>query len=441
MFHSISPRVVQLTLSLLALSALPVLTGCSDQMPDREVRMTRSYIYYCDGAGGGGMISNWGGGVRKGMLDAGYNGAGEIFRWNTGLGVWSDQTASNEYKRGKAAELAREIQNYKSSHPNAPVTVMGLSAGTAIVAFALEALPPGITVDHVVMLSGSLSSDYNLTKALTHVTDKMYVFTSQRDEVLGVLVPMAGTADRQSAADGTIGLNGPSMPAGATAETRQQYAKIVRIPWRQQFEQYGNAGGHLGSVSAGFVQAFVAPLVVTAATPPPEPMFASMSKRIANPDYERWNAFPVGSWAEFDGYQVVGGQKQPLHLKATLASKHTNQLIVHRNFTGPSADLAPLASQFYIASQINPAGHPLTDPSASVQEQKSRTVEVGGKQIATHVKTVTANGNYPTWGKNVQATVWSSPNVPGGIVQIKLTSEMDGQKTELFGKLVNFSRS
>ena len=126
---------VSVSLSLVFLSA-----GCSTTMPDREVRMTRSYVYYLDGAGGGGLISNWGRGLRQGFLDAGYDGAGEMFRWETGWGVIADQDSSVEYKRGKAAECAEQIRQYKQKYPNAPVTLIGLSAGTAVVTFTLESM-------------------------------------------------------------------------------------------------------------------------------------------------------------------------------------------------------------------------------------------------------------------------------------------------------------
>ena len=62
--------------------------GCTSTMPDRDVRMTRAYIYYLDGAGGAGVIRNWSRGVRKGFLDAGYDGAGEVF---AGRHTWASQ--------------------------------------------------------------------------------------------------------------------------------------------------------------------------------------------------------------------------------------------------------------------------------------------------------------------------------------------------------------
>lgn len=423
----------------LALSSLMLIGGCSQAMPDRAERMTRSYVYYLDGAGGGGLISNWAGGVREGLLDAGYNGAGEIFRWNTGMGIVADQTASVEYKRGKAAQLAREITEYQRAYPNAPITLIGLSAGTAVVAFTLEALPPQVMVDTVVMLSGSLSSDHDLTKALRHVRGKMYVFTSQRDEVLGMAVPLIGTADRKSADGGTIGMAGPRLPRGATSEVRDLYRKIVKIPWNPGFERYGDYGRHTDTVKAAFVQAFVAPLVLKAsASRPPAAMLASSAERIANPDYQRWSKFPVGAWADYEGYQIINGQRQPFRMKAALVSKTSGNLLIHREFTGPAADLAPLSSEFFVVAQIDPRDHPLTHPAAIVREQSPRTATIGGRSLTCQVRTVRAQGEFPVWGRDVEATLWTCPDVTGGIVQFELSSRIAGQEAKFFGRLVDW---
>jgi hypothetical protein len=94
--------------------------GCGSPfqpLPDRATRMTRGYTYYLDGAGGGQPLKNWAGGVRQGLLDAGYNGAGEVFTWETGMGVAADQGASVEFKRSKARELAGRIQTYARDYP------------------------------------------------------------------------------------------------------------------------------------------------------------------------------------------------------------------------------------------------------------------------------------------------------------------------------------
>ena len=93
--------------SVAGIALLAGLAGCESTAPDREIRMPRGYIYYCDGAGGGGLM-NWAGGLRQGLRQGGYPGAGEIFAWNTGFGVVADQDASVDYKRAKAREMARK---------------------------------------------------------------------------------------------------------------------------------------------------------------------------------------------------------------------------------------------------------------------------------------------------------------------------------------------
>ncbi len=232
---------------LAGLAMLCITAGCSQTMPDREIRMTRSYLYYLDGAGGGRPLSNWSGGVRQGLLDAGYNGAGEMFSWNTGLGVVADQDASVEYKRQKAAELAQQIQQYTREHPGAPVTLMGLSAGTAVAVFTLETLPVNCPVNNVVLLGASISATHDLTQALQRVSNRMYVFTSEKDAVLAFLVPSAGTADREQGVP-SAGLYGfparrrppaPSMrrsrtSAGGRSSNRQGISAATRTPSRRR---------------------------------------------------------------------------------------------------------------------------------------------------------------------------------------------------------------
>ena len=70
---------------LLVCTLCPLLlnVGCASQ--EREVRMQRGYVYFCDGSGGGSVLMNYSGGVRQGLLNAGYEGAGEMFNWHSGV--------------------------------------------------------------------------------------------------------------------------------------------------------------------------------------------------------------------------------------------------------------------------------------------------------------------------------------------------------------------
>lgn len=251
---------------MLALLAAAFTTGCAlpGPLPDHAERVKRAFIFYLDGAGGGSALRNWAGGLRQGMLDAGFQGSGEMFSWETGAGIGADQTSSVQYKRGKGREVARKIVEYKKKNPGAPVHIIALSAGTAVAAFALEALPAGENVDTVIFFGASIGADYNMTAALGHISNKLYIFTSEKDAVLTLAIPAAGTADRELSGARPAGLTGFSMPPKATAETRTLYRqKIETIPWRSEFWWYGNGGGHTDGVTAvRFVKQYVAPLIL-----------------------------------------------------------------------------------------------------------------------------------------------------------------------------------
>jgi hypothetical protein len=245
-------------------SALSQIVACSlpGPLPDHDERVKRAYIYYLDGAGGGSPARNWALGLRQGLLDAGYRGSGEMFPWETGAGITADQVSSSDYKRGKARELAAKIVEFKRLHPNVPVDIVALSAGTAVAAFTLEALPPDVMVDTVIFFGASISADYNMSSALRHVSNKLYLFTSDRDAVLNVAVKSVGTADREAGGKISAGLAGFALPPGASSATRSLYSqKIKNIPWRRDFERTGNFGGHTDGVKAAFVKEFVAPLI------------------------------------------------------------------------------------------------------------------------------------------------------------------------------------
>lgn len=249
---------------MVALAALILATagGCGSRYALSGPERSHEIVYYVDGAGGGGPVAYWGRGVETGLRQAGYQGAFVNYKWQTGLGALADQKSSIRYKRSKAAELARLITDHLHRHPDAEVTVIGLSAGTAIAVFALEALPPDRPVRDVFLISSSLSSDYDLTAALRRVQHHMYVFTSPHDDVLGILVPLVGTADGKYCGQCSAGLGGFRLPPYASATTRALYSKVRNIPPHPLETYEEDNGGHTAKVNASFVRARIAPLVL-----------------------------------------------------------------------------------------------------------------------------------------------------------------------------------
>ncbi len=423
------------------LLAAMLATGCHHPINTAE-RAPYGWVYYLDGAGGGLPLANWGRGVGDGLLEAGYDGGGSLFGWNTGLGVLADQTSSNEYKRSKAGELAKKMTEYKKEHPDAPMTLMGLSAGTAVAAFTLEALPQDVYVEDVFLLSGSLSSNHDLTRALRRVNDKMYITTSHRDGVLTVLVPQAGTADRQSGTTATVGVQGPQLPPGASPETRRLYhEKIVMMPWKADFAQGGDSGGHLGTVQAGFVAQYIAPLVKSntgrefAANKESAPR-----GMVENPTYKRWAGFAVGSWLQGEGTQTIDGQRQRVLVKATLEKKTPRSMLIRREVTplDGQEEETGLPAVVFANAFIKPETEPGTHPDSRFKELPSVTHSVAGRDLTCRVRAISTRGDFSAWGHNPQAEVHLNEAIPGHIAALKLKTEVDGRKIEYDLKIVEF---
>ena len=248
--------------TLWAVSLLALSTGCATHHAVELGPSGRDgRVYYLDGAGGGGGLTNWGNGVRDGLKAAGFEGDFVNFRWQTGAGVAVDQVTPAGVKRAQARKLAAMIREYKDANPDEAVNLMGLSAGTAVAVFALEELREDHAIENAILLGSSLNADYDLTEALKRIRNRIYVFTSNRDTVLRFLMPMTGTADRKVVGAKAAGVTGFRLPPKSDAETRHLYAKVVNIAWVPEFEQAGHAGGHTDVVNRRFIKQYVAPLV------------------------------------------------------------------------------------------------------------------------------------------------------------------------------------
>ncbi|MCX5675948.1 MAG: alpha/beta hydrolase [Planctomycetota bacterium] len=197
--------------------------------------------------------------IREGLAAGGVDRAIEIFDWSRG-DVLSDQ-ASVEGNRRIAADLARHVECYLANHPGKPVHLVGISAGTGIVVWALEELQEGAQVEGAVILASSLDTKYDLAKALTRVRDHLWSFNSLADTVLSLGVTWAGTVDRKGGIAG--GLVGFSPPDGVPDDTKALYRdRLVQVTWWPGDMVLGHMGDHLGATNPTFVRVRLAPLVL-----------------------------------------------------------------------------------------------------------------------------------------------------------------------------------
>ncbi|HVP10403.1 MAG TPA: hypothetical protein VMV94_04350 [Phycisphaerae bacterium] len=211
--------------------------------------------------GGAGPIGNVGWlDVPDGLTDAGYQGYVDVFVWQGFTHAGDQINLSRNHDKG--SELATEIRQYKRSYPTREINIIALSAGTGVATFALEALPEGVKVDNVIFLGCSLSSQYNLTRALKRVRGGLYVIYSETDRILKDVVWYTGTVDRSSAASGVAGLEGFRLPSHPGPDSEMQYMKLHNVAYRPEFAEAGYKGGHIDTTSRAFICQYLAPVLM-----------------------------------------------------------------------------------------------------------------------------------------------------------------------------------
>ena len=233
--------------------------GCSN--PAEKMGRT----WYIDGAG------NWGFGVLdvpQGLHDGGYQGAVTNHRWSLTFNPALDQTL-RFIAKGSGEGLGREITAYLKKYPKADANIIALSAGTGVGMWAIENVQPPCQVNSYVMLGASISSKYDVTKALKNMKGNIYVYYSWTDPVLQGPVRALGTIDGTfDDAAGLVGLQGPGSASG----------RVVNIARRAEHAQYGWTGGHADCTNHKFVERYIARHIVSPRKAPAEPAPAEPSK-------------------------------------------------------------------------------------------------------------------------------------------------------------------
>jgi hypothetical protein len=162
---------------------------------------------------------------------------------------------------------ARRIETYCDDYPLRPVYLLGKSAGTGLIVWALEELRPEYHVDGAILIASSLHRDYDLTDALAS-TNLLYSFHSSADTVLMFAAPLAGTVDRRCGRSG--GLDGFVPPAQADPYAQDLYqCRPTQRRWKLSDIFDGHMGGHFGATNPAFVRKRIAPLLIPAAGPLP----------------------------------------------------------------------------------------------------------------------------------------------------------------------------
>ena len=220
---------------------------------------THTYVLHLNGIGGerspDRMLIE---GLEQGGLDADYR----IYDWT---GDEAGMLALSDVKlhESESAKVAQMLEDYRAQHPADRIILTSHSAGAGIAAWALAQLPPNVSVDTWIMLAPALSPNFDLSKALAHVTGKAYAFTSINDViVLGAGTKLMGTVDRVKT--NAAGLVGFVRPKSADPG---QYEKLVNVPYDTSWMRFGNMGEHIGPLMRPFARHVIAPLLLNGVLP------------------------------------------------------------------------------------------------------------------------------------------------------------------------------
>jgi len=205
--------------------------------------------------------------VRDGLNASGIDHSLQIWHWGRplpGVGLFLNQIDFlGNYIAG--ARVAERIVEYQDKHPDRPVHIIGHSGGGGIAVFAADAMPEGRTVSGVILLSASISSNYDITKALKHCSSGIVNFYNTDDgALLGLATTVLGNVG--GARGPSAGLIGFKMPdENASDEKKLAYQKLYQVPMTSAM--VAGATPHFAATRPSFVTSYVSPWILSSNWP------------------------------------------------------------------------------------------------------------------------------------------------------------------------------
>lgn len=244
-----------------SVAALVLFAGCYEPAADVGDRPEAGLVYLFPGIDG----LEWE--VQRAhdaLRDAGVASEIRVFDWQSPFDPLENLT-DEARNRQLAAGVAEELHAFQREYPAAPIDLVGYSGGGGIALFAVEALSDAVRVRRIVLVQSAVSPRYDLSRALTRVSDALVNFYSSRDWlILGVGTSVFGTIDRSfTASAGSVG-----FVVEAAVPRAAQRTLLRQVEWTEAMRRTGHWGGHLSIGAYDWNRSFVAPLVGGAAEDP-----------------------------------------------------------------------------------------------------------------------------------------------------------------------------
>lgn len=195
----------------------------------------------------------------RAFRDAGIDKKYRFFEWDRPGPDFMGHLVHYEANRAQAAQIAAEITEYRESHPDAPIDLVGYSAGGALAVWVAEALPEDVRISRIVIAQSDLSPEYDLTVALEHVDDQLVHFYCPTDWILsGGFNVLFGTLDREYVVG--AGKDGFVLEQAVADETLRD--KVEQVAWEAEWTDYGHPGNHIAILQYRWNRYIVAPYLL-----------------------------------------------------------------------------------------------------------------------------------------------------------------------------------
>lgn len=244
-----------LPLVVAALGAILPALGCADNSAYlTDDRLDNGLVIILPGIEGHSQLNE---NIRRGLVAGGVYRALPIESWGRPIPLAGPLITQMDFVGNRLAggRVAKTIIKYQDKHPGRPVYVVGHSGGGGVAVFTAEAMPEGRQIDGLILLSASISSAYDLEKALSHCRNGIVNFYNQQDSgVLGLGTTLIGTVD---------GTHGPSAGLiGFDCFDRPGYDGLYQVKMMGVSEDT-----HTTSTQVGFVSIHVTPWVLSDSWP------------------------------------------------------------------------------------------------------------------------------------------------------------------------------
>jgi pimeloyl-ACP methyl ester carboxylesterase len=254
---------------LLLAAAFGPLAGCADPNAEylMEERKAKGLVVILPGIEGESELNH---NIRRGLVDAGVPCALPIYPWGRPIPIAGILINQMDFIGNRLAGIgiARTIASYQDAHPHSPVYVIGHSGGGGVAVFTAEALAD-MEGDHriegLVLLSASISGDYDLTKAIGRCRQGIVNFYNRGDvAMLAIGTTLAGNVD--GGRSPSAGRAGFIKPSDSIMEKRRDvFSKLFQVELTEQM--HGGDDPHASTTRPSFVSRYVAPWVVASSWP------------------------------------------------------------------------------------------------------------------------------------------------------------------------------